>query len=68
MKYPIGRPFGRVELVAACTAAVLVLTLGAAAAFAENGQNDALTVASAGTGSYVCSPAGFGQKSRCYRR
>lgn len=68
LKNTFGRSFGRVEIVAACTAAVLVLTLSTATAFAKNSNNDALSVASTGTGSYICSPAGFGQKSRCYRR
>lgn len=68
MKHPFGRPFGRIELVAACAVVALALALAAPAAFANTTQDGALTVASEGTGTYVCSPAGFGQKSRCYRR
>jgi acyl-coenzyme A thioesterase PaaI-like protein len=68
LKHPFRRSFCRVELVAVCTAAALVLTLGTSAAFAHTEVTDPLTLASAGTGTYVCSPSGFGQKSRCYLR
>jgi hypothetical protein len=38
--------------------------------FAEHAMAQATKTASAGsgTGGYICTPAGFGQKSKCYRR
>ncbi|MCZ4368801.1 hypothetical protein [Sulfitobacter dubius] len=38
--------------------------------FANQAMAQSIKTASAGSGmgSYICTPAGFGQKSKCYRR
>gem|GEM_PF-3404627 len=62
------RSFGRAKNNALSAITIVGLVFGAGAAFANNANSDEITVASTGTGSYVCSPAGFGRKSRCYSR
>lgn len=64
MIYLIRRPFGRLF--------TLALTISTATFFAglpkdAAAQNEGSTQTT-GSGTYVCTPAGFGNKSRCYVR
>ena len=68
MIYRLDRPSGRMRFFALIAATLFALVMGNATAMADTAQSTEITVASTGNGSYVCSPAGFGQKSRCYRR
>ena len=67
------RPFGCAAVLGALRLALAIGASGlwfatASAALADNSAPKEITVASTGTGSYICSPAGFGQKSRCMTR
>ena len=68
MIYQLERPSGRMRFVGLIAVTLFALVAGNGTAMADNSQSTEITVASTGNGSYVCSPAGFGQKSRCYRR
>lgn len=62
---------GRAAILCACAAALLALTPAAPASAdakaSTRGKTSAAPVKIKNTRSvYMCSPAGFGQKSRCY--
>ncbi|MEM5544894.1 hypothetical protein WNY61_19350 [Sulfitobacter sp. AS92] len=48
--------------------AMLVVVSGAAFSEQAMAQSTKTASAGSGTGGYICTPAGFGQKSKCYRR
>lgn len=62
------RSFDRIQNAAVALVVVATTLVGAGAAMADKGDTKRIVVASTGNGSYVCSPAGFGQKSRCSSR
>lgn len=68
MIYRLDRPSGRMQFFGLIAVTLFALIVGNGTAMADTTQSAEITVASTGNGSYVCSPAGFGQKSRCYRR
>ena len=64
MPQVIQRPFGRTAQFCLFGVAA-ALFLSAPVDLAAQGQTNATTT---GDGTYVCTPAGFGRKSTCYRR
>lgn len=56
-----------IHVVKFACAAALGLAVSLSSASAQGGKTDAGETKLA-KGTYVCSPSGFGQKSRCYRR
>ena len=64
MPQVIQRPFGRASKF--CLFGIMAaMFLSAPVNLAAQGQTSAQTT---GAGTYVCTPAGFGRKSTCYRR
>lgn len=64
MAQVIQRPFGRASK--SCLLGIMAaMFLSAPVDLAAQGQTSAQ---STGDGTYVCTPAGFGRKSTCYRR
>ncbi len=48
--------------------AMLTVVFGFGFANQTMAQSTKIASAGPGTGGYICTPAGFGQKSKCYRR
>ncbi len=64
MFHPIQRRFGR-----AMVYGLAALTFASFAVFSTEAAAEATgTSTTTGSGSYICTPAGFGSKSRCFPR